>query len=1078
MNRYIDSAKKDSKAEFECTLLAGRIQTKDLADRINETLKTLSIGPPKETSLLRVMYEDDIRVEIETAHNIQRVCSTNSFKGVPLVVQKKYGNDNIDAPNLSARFKLRVEEKIRNDWDASPNTAKAIRLMNRRSYTSHDELFSIDFSMVKSRKEKKETLRDILKNDVKYELEIEFVNKKTQINTKLIEESLLKIINTILKSYQQSEFLLTQSEQEKYATEFSSARIRFVNPVTIERRHLREDVPHNILKDYTVTVKADGERFMLYVARDKRLLRIDKNYQVRWTGLKALTDEYLGDYADGEYIHQKNLYCIFDMYRYKTKDIQSLPLMTTDEDVTKNPEKSRLGCSKLFVEDLKTKFTTEPTLSPLRIETKLFLAGDGSVMEEAINRLLDAEYEYETDGLIFTPRSSPVPKVSRWNEAYKWKPPTQNSIDFFLKLSNTVLYDPATDRQVKKGELYISRTPGEMIFNPCETLTEEYVPKQLPADLEGRITEKRMPALFSPNIPEDQDAYKIYVPIDEKGLAHDELNIRVEDNTIVECVYDVEKSRWNIMRTRYDKTFKFKVQREPEFGNDIAVANNIWTSIHIPIPPEMIRKCTTTPITDELEDEIYYKTDIIRQARILNESYNFHRAVKSELYHSILKEGDTLLEFGVGKAGDLNLWKRNRLSKVVGIDPAISGLRQGCKYYLEDRALRPTDYRPLILLVKGDMLEPLYQQESDKFAILSGEDKATTKYLENFEGLKKFDSSSSQFNIHYACGTEEIFRSFVKNVDIHTKDTFFGTCLDGQAVYSLLVGKKTHIFTNGKDVGGQFTKEYDDKEIWSDEFGMKIKVSLESFDKPVDEYLVPFGKITEILKEFGFDLKETHLFSELYSRQTKKLTPEQQAYSFINRTFVFKRGKKGGDPVPVVLPVEGKQKVKLVTEKEEEPILFNGPGEDQGEHKAFSNMAEYPIQIESITYPTVEHYFQWQKAHEFDKEMEEKILKTPSAKAVKALGKKVKNFVKELWDDKRDELMARGVKAKFVQHPELQKRLMETADKKIGFANARDTYWSIGTSVDTEKSKTPSKWKGQNKLGKILMMLREEFKGS
>ena len=216
----------------------------------------------------------------------------------------------------------------------------------------------------------------------------------------------------------------------------------------------------------------------------------------------------------------------------------------------------------------------------------------------------------------------------------------------------------------------------------------------------------------------------------------------------------------------------------------------------------------------------------------------------------------------------------------------------------------------------------------------------------------------------------------------------------------------------------------------------------------------------------------------MYSRQTKKLTPEQQAYSFINRTFVFKRGKKGGDPVPVVLPVEGKQKVKLVTEKEEEPILFNGPGEDQGEHKAFSNMAEYPIQIESITYPTVEHYFQWQKAHEFDKEMEEKILKTPSAKAVKALGKKVKNFVKELWDDKRDELMARGVKAKFVQHPELQKRLMETADKKIGFANARDTYWSIGTSVDTEKSKTPSKWKGQNKLGKILMMLREEFKGS
>jgi len=37
--------------------------------------------------------------------------------------------------------------------------------------------------------------------------------------------------------------------------------------------------------------------------------------------------------------------------------------------------------------------------SSLRIDTELFLAGDGAAMEEAIQRILDTQFEYETDGL-------------------------------------------------------------------------------------------------------------------------------------------------------------------------------------------------------------------------------------------------------------------------------------------------------------------------------------------------------------------------------------------------------------------------------------------------------------------------------------------------------------------------------------------------------------------------------------------------------------------------------------------------------------------------------------------------------
>jgi ribA/ribD-fused uncharacterized protein len=502
----------------------------------------------------------------------------------------------------------------------------------------------------------------------------------------------------------------------------------------------------------------------------------------------------------------------------------------------------------------------------------------------------------------------------------------------------------------------------------------------------------------------------------------------------------------------------------------------------------MIKICVDTPIDDSQEDETYYKDDMNRGSRILQPSYNFHNRVKDDLYMGALKDGDTLLEFGVGRAGDFPRWKRTKVSKVVGIDPATKGLREACIRYLDDKKTNPTDYRPAVLFVTADMTQPLYEQESDKFKILSGAEKASTKYLEQFEELKKFDASSSQFNIHYACESEETFRIFVKNIDDHTKNTFFGVCLDGQAVYSLLVGKQAHIFTNGKDVGGEYTKEYEDKESWTEEFGMPIRVSMESFDKPVKEYLVPFGKVTEIMKEHGFDLKESVLLSELYTRQTKIiLTPEQQAFSFLNRTFVFVRGEKvkrvedvppndEAVPVPVAEKKVRKLKKKEIPE-EEKPVLFSGAGEDKGEFRTFSNQAEYPIQIADVKYPTVEHYFQSQKAKEFgDEEIYKKMIDTPSAKAVKALGKKVKNFIKETWDERRLEIMMRGVKAKFVQHPELQKQLLDTGNKTIGEADARDSFWGIGTSENTEKSNDPSKWKGQNRLGKILMALRDEFK--
>jgi ribA/ribD-fused uncharacterized protein len=1091
MLQFIEIAKKDPKAELECKLLSGLIQTKDVADRMMVAIQSLS-GQHTDTSLLRVSY-DTIRVEVESAHNIQKVCATNAFRGVPLLVQKKTYYDEkhhtIENPDLYSRFTLRVEQTLRKDWDASPNDPKttSVRILNRRSFMTADEFFRIDFSMVKSRKNKKDTLRDVLKETPTYELEIEFVKRETQIESKVIEDAFFKMIRVLVQAFQESEFILSPSQQEKYLQEFRDSQNIFVNPVTLKRRHMTEK-PHNIMNGYTVTNKADGERSGLYVARDKKVIRVtSRGNHVTWTGLVALSEKFHGTFVDGEYIKQHNLFAIFDIYHYKGRSTTHLPLMKTDDDTNSNPLDSRLGCSRLFVQDIQSHFMSEATHKPLKVETKLFLAGDGLGMEQAIQKMLEMKYEYETDGLIFTPRlSSVAPKEDRkkntWLRVYKWKPPHQNSIDFLLKISDVQSYDPVLDTRVKKGSLYVSRSSSDTVLYPCETMTGEYVSPELPSDLKSRALENPtyIPTPFQPSSPQTPNAYEILVPLKD-SLPVDQEGMRIEDNTIIECSYDIEKQRWMIMRTRYDKTYEYKVLRRSNYGNDRATADDIWSSIHIPITEEMIKKCASEPIDDFAEEEVYYKEDLDRKGRALQDSYNFHNKIKDLLY-SQLKEGQTLLEIGSGVGGDMLKWKRTGLSKVVGFDPSLPNLKQACTRYLKYKTENPTDKLPAILYVQGDMTQPLYDQESTKIKILNGTEKATTAYLEQFENLKKFDTASAQFVIHYACESEDVFKSLIKNVVAHT-DTFIGTCLDGKLVYQLLAGKQRHLFKNGKVIGGEYVKEYEDRESWTDEFGLAIKVTMESFETK-KEYLVPFDKVISLFKEEGFDLKETTLFSDIYPTMKVNLTTDQQTFSFLNRTFVFVRGEK---PVNTEVDLKAEEIKDTEVVVEEVPkktrklkkgggetgnvILFHQAGAD-APNNWLSNMAEYPIQIEDKRYPTVEHYYQAMKAHEFDPELEEKIRTTPSTKAVKALGDKIKNFIKEQWDSKQLEIMSRGVKAKFIQHPELMKQLQETGDKQIGNADARDSYWGIGTSTNTEKSQDPSKWKGQNHLGKILMGLR------
>lgn len=1124
ITKLVTVASTDANAELEVKVLAGAIQTKDEADRILAVLADHTTGGATEEHRATFTYPDGLRVNVTTPDSIFKVCSSGSFRGVPLQVERKKrykeingDPDIVDIPDLRLRVTLRHEEALRRDFSGSPMDPKShVRVMSRRSWKTTDGLLRVDMSLVKSKTKSTKSLADVLKQTPSYELELEVIDKTAKPAD--IVRSLFTHAELLVGGYQQSPFLLTESDIQRYTLETEASRVPFLNPVTLSRRHMTPGRPGTILSGYTVTNKADGERCMLMVMRDRRLIRWTRKGTYTWTGLTALDDKHLGDVVDGEYIADRNLFCIFDVYVYRTKKVDRLPLFTSDQEVVKDPTKCRLGYARLFLQDLAKDFSVAFSRQPFRVETKLFLAGDGPAMESAIAQLLDTKFEYPTDGLIFTPRASPVGpaserKGSTWTTVYKWKPPTQNSIDFLIRLPPGEAYDPVLDRPVRKGTLYVARNPGTDILYPCETLTGEYTAPELPPDLKYNPSE-RVPTPFQPSAPRAPEASEILVPVDAKGVPIDLEGKRVEDNTIIECSRDVATNRWAVMRTRYDKTYQYRVKGEPQFGNDIWTAEDIWTNIHVPITEAMLRKVASSPVDDLAEDTLYYNDTLESRDRAMKDVQEFHSQMKKDLYKRYVKKGNTLLELAVGRGGDLHKWRLVHPSKVVGIDLSDSNLsapRQGaCVRYLKSQRENPKEALPPVLFIPADMTQSLATQDHRYLRLLFGKEPPSTPYLEKFAGLQTFDVISCQFAIHYACGSEETFRTFVGNLTAHGKGIFFGTCMDGQEVYKLLLGTTGHIFRSAKSVWGEIRKDYADGDSWTEDFGRQITVKLESFERPVQEFLVPWGKVVEILKENGFELIQTTLFSETYANQSRfTFEAEHQAFSFLHRSFAFKRvelppkpkddvvqvpvlaeekeeEKKDGEETKEEEPavkseekpktvVKGKRVLKREEEAGPEPVLFST---DLPEFKEFSADYEAPMQIDGMTFPTVQHYLQWSKAKQFgDAETQAKILKTASPKSVKTYGDKVKNAKEDEWNEKRDDVMRTALKAKFMQHPELKTKLISTGDKPIGEANARDKYWSIGTGADTAKAKIPSKWPGKNRLGQLLMDLRTELRG-
>lgn len=1055
-----------------------------------------------------------IRAEIVGDDMIREYCQTNSIDSLVQLpgttnekVKFREKSSNVDGPNtpylkpidfpdFNYRVSYQLEreymthsERVREITAKWKDTKKLFRYMNRVRFVHPDIPIFIDMSIVKSSKRTKSHIpipqytiqdADVMNSAETYEIEIEIDNNRVGTATPYEKSTdlipvLRKVIRMVLCGIQDTTHHISYVERNRVLTEYMkllhgddfelTRQIRprdFIGPgsVTLQMSNIVEtdatsNVP-NIRMNYAVTDKADGERRLLYVAKETgKIYMIDTNMNVRYTGCSTDVQNLHNSLLDGEHIkYDKNqkfihLYAAFDIYYYNGKSTREMGLFPTGEN--DDPRKFRMPILQFFVEKLKPKMVfksdseevanfkfwkmsenketgskkwvnsktgeirlVEPEMietKHFRIEYKTFYMGSLSVESNTTTTMNDmsifqavqfimtknknAGFEYNTDGVIFTPintgvgsskigSAGPLYKKT-WKESFKWKPAEYNTVDFLVtvkkdKTGKDELHHIFQDGINANGQESITQYKTLVLMsgynksehgylNPFNDMVEDKIPN--PDDLDNE--DKYKPVPFQPSQPYDPNACFCNVILKNNGkqmimttAEHDEY---FEEDMIVEFKYEMNaKPGWNWvpLRVRYDKTAELR-SGQNNFGNPYHVANDNWQSIHNPITEDMITTGLNIPTFDSTQ--VYYNTDGQSSTNNTVAMRNFHnRYVKNKLIGGVAKPGNLLIDYAVGKAGDMPKWIQSKLDFVFGIDKAKMNIHNtidgACARYLNERRTH------------RQMTDALFVVGNSSLNIRSGKAFSTDKdkqisaaifgsgpkdaqvlghgvYKQYGIGESGFHISSCQFALHYFFESPATINSFMRNLAECTRlnGYFIGTCYDGKRVFELLKNKnmgETYVITSDDNRICEITKQYPETGFPDDDLsiGYAVDVTQESINNTLREYLVNFTYLTRILNDYGFVLvpdseaihmgfkKGTGLFDELFAlmdeeikknpqkkseyKNAQYMTTGERKLSFLNRYFIFKK----------VRSVDAK-KIEAIVLRKEQIIEMTEPGSEQ-----------------------------------------------------------------------------------------------------------------------------------------------------
>lgn len=137
-----------------------------------------------------------------------------------------------------------------------------------------------------------------------------------------------------------------------------------------------------------------------------------------------------------------------------------------------------------------------------------------------------------------------------------------------------------------------------------------------------------------------------------------------------------------------------------------------------------------------------------------------------------------------------------------------------------------------------------------------------------------------------------------------------------------------------------------------------------------------------------------------------------------------------------------------------------------------SNFYPAKFMLENKEFQHVEQYFQFKKAEMCGKpQVANSILLETCPLKCKLLGKQAQ--ANPEWRQKQEDVMLEGCNAKFQQNLRLMDFLNGTGERTIVEARTDDKFWGAGIAAKDTKLVNPTSWPGKNKLGYILMKIRD-----
>jgi hypothetical protein len=740
------------------------------------------------------------------------------------------------------------------------------------------------YTFFKSVKESK-----VFENTMKYELEVEYIgntedekkvfnglkDKQPYIRNKLI--SLFKYIGILLQCIQGSFYLTTQTEQKALHTDYlkmlkSDNPSLFIGALPVDLQHINcVETPDNlfdkitepnIILDYAVCQKIDGERALLYADKKGDCYLITRSNETGMCKMGMnLGQRYANSLFDGEYLEYDmdgevlNKIVLFDCYVISGKVLI---------DTVFGDDKSGEGSRYYHLKMLESYYQSDN--NDIRVENGLtnyvfklgfikYLFGEKSSKKQKNHQLIFQHsatllnkmnvkyggtleeghlFSYPTDGLIFMPTNRPLYNFQICDKSgnnramicnrkvasyFKWKPREKLTIDFrihFVKTAkkervihyeNGIQYAEVVlkcrnyDSFVynKSGKQNVSSNISSYLVNENRNLYKE-------AEEVNFIAVQPFQGFRDVSGTIHNTLYTAYLEVNTNGNVCCKNGDIIYDGDVVEMGYSIE----DISTTAQDEFKKWIPERirPGKVPNALNTAIDIWKLIHFNLSKENIMNGLTM---NDMND--------------ISSSYNLQLSKKTELQSFIDHTKRYLLDkflsgmtqpriadFGCNNMDYFLKLAVHNPSLILGLDSnndVLNNKKNGAGTMLLNFASLSPKIRKVLertMLLDTDLTKALNTGESGEHSVLSSYyldilyGRYKPELTENEKLVNIYNQAGSGFNIILGFNVLEEINPLNDNLDMFLNNVTNNLKEQGYFIGTMLDGEKINTLfeTSGK----------------------------------------------------------------------------------------------------------------------------------------------------------------------------------------------------------------------------------------------------------------------------------------